>query len=87
MAPLAAGIILSYAVFAFLAIRHIWLAMAALNGPVPYVWPYSAVFLLLAWQMTACFLEQPHKCHRGATEDLNTVTRTPRSWPIAWSPC
>ncbi len=77
MAPLAAGIILSYAVFAFLAIRHIWLAMAALNGSMPYVWPYSAVFLLLAWQMTACFLEQPYKCHRGATEDLNTVVTVP----------
>jgi hyaluronan synthase len=75
--PASAGIMLSYAAFALWAIRHIRLDFGVSNGALPSAWPYSIVFLLLAWQMTACFLEQPYRRRRGATEDLHTVVLVP----------
>jgi hyaluronan synthase len=77
VAPVAAGIMVSYAAFAWWAIRHIRADFGAAGGAVPSAWPYSIVFLLLAWQMTACFLEQPYRRRRGATEGLVTVVAVP----------
>ena len=59
---------------------HLWLLAITWRGDiddVPYEWPYTVVFLLLAWQMTACFLERPYKTRRGHSDNYTTVVTVP----------
>lgn len=71
---------ITYATFAFWGLRHVWQVEESLHATTrasEYAWPYALVFLLLLWQMTACFLERPRKRRRGDRDTLSTVVTVP----------
>jgi hyaluronan synthase len=75
--PLLAGAAVSVAVLAVWGVRHAWQSAEAAEGiREPFAWAYALVFAILAWQMTACFLERPYRSARG-TEELSTAAVVP----------
>lgn len=75
--PLFAGAAVSVAALALWGVRHAWQSVAAADGsPEPFAWAYFLVFAVLAWQMTAAFLERPVRGGRG-TDGLGTAVVVP----------
>jgi hyaluronan synthase len=71
------GALVSVAALAAWGARHAWQSAEAAEGTrEPFAWVYALVFLVLAWQTAAAYLERPHR-GGNAPDGLKTAVVVP----------
>jgi len=58
--PALIGALICVVILAGWGARHIYQSIAVMNGSTdPFIWAYTLVFMILAYQMIVCFTERP----------------------------